>query len=148
MKQVAELKRTWNLAPVFWTVPKISEKYGPCLYLSTDWVWWVNGLWFKRYIEKCTVSRTNIYNDTTDLVKHRFGKTWWLRIQKIEEGWYTTVNCPQNYEDFDQSTSLEVRANFLDISKDFDKVRHKELLYKNLKLSKFGNLQNLCFQIL
>ena len=75
-------------------------------------------------------------------------KTPLLLPQQKGEGWYTTVNCPQNYVDFDQSTSLEVRANFLDISKDFDKVWHKELLYKNLKLSKFGNLQNLCFQIL
>ena len=34
------------------------------------------------------------------------------------------------YEAFDSPESLEVRAVFLDISKDFDKVWHEELIFK------------------
>ena len=60
------MKRTWSLAPVFQIVQKISENYYPCLYLPIDKVWWLNELWFKRYIETCTLShllkvRWNLY---------------------------------------------------------------------------------------
>ena len=44
------------------------------------------------------------------------------------------------YADFDQSPSLEVRANFLDISKVFDKVWHKGLLYELETVGISGNL--------
>ena len=37
--QVAKLKRTWNLAPVFQIVQKIPENYCPCLFLSIGQVW-------------------------------------------------------------------------------------------------------------
>ena len=43
------------------------------------------------------------------------------------------------YADFDQSPSLEVRAN-LDISKVFDKVRHKGLPYELETVGISGNL--------
>ena len=39
LKQVAKLKRTWNLAPVLRIVQKILENYYPYLYLSADQVW-------------------------------------------------------------------------------------------------------------
>ena len=54
LEQVAKLKRAWNSAPVLQIVQKIPEKYCPCFYLSVDLVWWVNELWFKRYIQKNT----------------------------------------------------------------------------------------------
>ena len=34
LEQVAKLKKTWNLAPVFQVVQKIPENDCPCLYLS------------------------------------------------------------------------------------------------------------------
>ena len=59
---------TWNLAPVFHIVQKIRENYCPCLYLSIGPVWWLNKLWFKRYIQKCTLFHVLILTMTSDLV--------------------------------------------------------------------------------
>ena len=75
MRQFAKLKRTWSLAPVLQTVQKITENYCPSLYLSVGQVWLLNGLWFKRYIQKCTLSHC----DVTDSVNHgvvKNTKTW------------------------------------------------------------------------
>ena len=47
------------------------------------------------------------------------------------------------YADFDHNPSLEVRGNFLDISKAFGKVWHEGLLYKLVSIGIFGNLLNL-----
>ena len=47
------------------------------------------------------------------------------------------------YTDFDHNPSLEVRGNFLDISKAFDKVWHEGLLYKLESIGISGNLLNL-----
>ena len=47
------------------------------------------------------------------------------------------------YADYDQSSSLEVIANFLDISKAFDKVWHKGLLYKLETVGISSNLHKL-----
>ena len=47
------------------------------------------------------------------------------------------------YADFDHNPSLEVRGNFLDISKAFDKVWHEGLLYKLESLGISGNLLKL-----
>ena len=47
------------------------------------------------------------------------------------------------YADFDHNPSLEVRGNFLDISKAFGKVWHEVLLYKLESIGISGNLLNL-----
>ena len=47
------------------------------------------------------------------------------------------------YAGFDHNPSLEVRGNFLDISKAFDKVWHEGLLYKLESIGISGNLLNL-----
>ena len=47
------------------------------------------------------------------------------------------------YSDFDHNPSLEVRGNFLDISKAFDKFWHEGLLYKLESIGISGNLLNL-----
>ena len=49
-------------------------------------------------------------------------------------------NVHSIYADFDQSPSLEVRANFLDISKAFNEVWHEGLLYKVETVGISGNL--------
>ena len=47
------------------------------------------------------------------------------------------------YANFDQHPTLEVRANFLDISKAFDKVWHEGLLFKLEGIGISGSLLNL-----
>ena len=47
------------------------------------------------------------------------------------------------YADFDHNPSLEIRGNFLDILKLFDKVWHEFLLYKLESIGISGNLLNL-----
>ena len=47
------------------------------------------------------------------------------------------------YASFDQSATLEVRANFLDILKAFDKVWHEWLIFKLEDTGISGNLLNL-----
>ena len=80
LRQLAKLKRTWNLAAVLQIVQKITENYCPCLYLSTGQVWWLRELWFKRYIQKSTLSHVLILMVTSQI-------GWivgWLKIQKLE----------------------------------------------------------------
>ena len=80
MGQVAKLKRTWNLAPVSQIVQKIPKNYCPHLYLSTGQVWWLHDLWFKRFIQKCTLSHVLILI-VTSLIWEIME---WLKIQKLE----------------------------------------------------------------
>ena len=80
LEQIAKLKRTWNLAPVFQIVQKITENYCSCLYLSTSQVWWLHDLWFRRYIQKCTLSHVLILI-LTSLIWQIMG---WLKIQKFQ----------------------------------------------------------------
>ena len=47
------------------------------------------------------------------------------------------------YASFDQSPTLEVRANFLDISKAFDKTWHEGLIFKLEHIGISGNLLSL-----
>ena len=57
---------------------------------------------------------------------------------------YQIISIVHNiYADFDHNPSLEVRGNFFDISKAFDKVCHEGLLYKLEFLGISGNLLNL-----
>ena len=54
---------------------------------------------------------------------------------------YLLISVVHNiYADFDDNPSLEVRGNFLDISKALDKVWHKVFLYKLESLGILGNL--------
>ena len=81
MGLVAKLKRTWNLAPVFRIVQKITENYCPWLYLPTGQVWWLHDLWFKRYSyqKMHLISCPNTHRDITDLGNHgmvKNRKTW------------------------------------------------------------------------
>ena len=57
-----------TLASVLQIVQKIPEN---CLYLSIGQVWWLNKLWFKSYIQKCTLSHVLIL-----IMSHRLGKSW------------------------------------------------------------------------
>ena len=79
--QVAKLKRTLNLAPVSQILQKITENYCPWLYLSADQVWWLHDVWFKRYIQKCTLSHVLILIVTSLIWKIMES----LKIQKLEE---------------------------------------------------------------
>ena len=69
----------WNLAPVLQIVQKITENNHPCLYLSTGQVWWLNELWFKRYIQKCTLPHVLILI-VTSLIWYIMG---WLKTQRL-----------------------------------------------------------------
>ena len=88
--QVTKLKRNWNLTVAHRIVQKISKNYCPCLYLSIGQVWWLNELWFKKYIQKYTVSCTNTHHDITDLANHGMvenTKPWISWEQNIEFLW-------------------------------------------------------------
>ena len=61
LEQVTILKTVWNLAPVLLFAQKIPQKHCPRLQLSIGQVWWLNDLWFKRYIKKCAMSQVLIF---------------------------------------------------------------------------------------
>ena len=81
------MKRTWNLAPVLQIVQKILENYCPCLYLSTDQVWWLKWAVVQNiYSQMHPVSCTNNHHEVTDLVNHgmiKNTKTWLSSEGKI-----------------------------------------------------------------
>ena len=52
------------------------------------------------------------------------------------------------YASFDQSPTLEVRTNFLDISKAFDKIWHEGLIFKLEHIGISGNLLSLLKSVL
>ena len=56
---------------------------------------------------------------------------------------YQLISIVHNiYADFDHNLWLEVRGNFMDISKMFDKIWHEGLYYKLESLGISGNLLN------
>ena len=68
-----------------------------------------------------------------------------------QSGFHSSDSCQSQllstvhdiYANFDQSPTLEVRANFLDISKAFGEVWHKQLLFKLECIGILRNLLNL-----
>ena len=78
------LERTCNLTPVLQIVQKTTENCSLWLYISTDEIWWLNELWFKRYIQKCTLSRVLILVITSQIwwimgclkIKYNFSTKW------------------------------------------------------------------------
>ena len=82
MGQVPKWESAWNLVTVLQIVLKNAENCCPCLYLSIDQVWWLYGLWFKRYIQKCTLFQVLIPNthhgitDSVNLGMVKNTKTW------------------------------------------------------------------------
>ena len=48
--------------------------------MSIDQGWWVNELWFKRYIQKCFLSHVPIVTMTSQICLIM----GWLKIQKLE----------------------------------------------------------------
>ena len=68
LRQVAKLKRTWNLAPVSQIVQKITENYCTCLYLSAGQVG--DSMICGSNDILNLVSCTNTHCDITDLVNH------------------------------------------------------------------------------
>ena len=68
-----------------------------------------------------------------------------------QSGFHSSDSCQSHllaivqdiYSNFDQSPTLEVRANFLDILKALDKVWHEGLIFKLQHTGISGNLLNL-----
>ena len=88
LEQVAELKKTWNLALVPQIIQKIHENYCPCIHLSIGQVWWLNELWFKRYNKNSTLSHVLILIMTSVLIVIMMSQIWKImglfKIQKLE----------------------------------------------------------------
>ena len=49
------IKNNLKFSPIPQIVQQIPESYCLCIYLLIGQVWWDNELWFKRYIQKCTL---------------------------------------------------------------------------------------------
>ena len=109
MEQVAKLKRTWNLAPVLWIASKIPENYCPFFYLSTGQVWWLNELWFKRYIysNMHLISCTNTHHDVTDLVSHEIVKN-----TKTWVSWERNITFLQNKKTLNQCLRWHILRSY------------------------------------
>ena len=91
MEQIVKLKRTWNLAPTLQIFQKIHENYCPCLYLSIGQVCWLNELWFKRYIQKWTLSHLLILIMTLWLQICQIMKLFKITKLKYFENWTLSV---------------------------------------------------------
>ena len=61
------IKKDLNLAQVLQIVQEIHENYCPCLYLSIGQIWSLNEVWFKRSIQKCTLSHILILTMTPQI---------------------------------------------------------------------------------
>ena len=73
------MKRVWNLSQSSKSFKRLLKLIS-LLYLSTGQVWWLNELWFKRYIQKCTLSHVLILIMTSKIwLSHgmvKNTKTW------------------------------------------------------------------------
>ena len=131
MEQVGELKRTWNLAPVLHLVQMIPESYYPCFYLSIGQVWWLNELWIRIYIQKCTLSRVLIiliiliYLVNHEVVKN--GKTW--------ISWKRNTNFLWNKKILDLCFRWNILRNCHFVAEVTFKIKHL-LNRSNMKLGK------------
>ena len=68
------------------------KKYCSCLYLSIGIVWWLKVLWFKKDIQKCTISCTHTHDDVTDgSSNHGMAKT-----TKTWMSWELNITFPRN----------------------------------------------------
>ena len=74
------LENSLKLGPIIQIVQKISEKYCSFWYLSSGRVWWLNKLWFKRYIQRCTLSHVLTLIMTSQI----WQIVEWLKVQKLE----------------------------------------------------------------
>ena len=59
----------------------------------------------------------------------------------VKISYYHSI-VPDIYDKFDQHPTLQLRANFLDISKAFDRLWHKGLLFKHGHNRISGNLKS------
>ena len=72
------------------------QNYCPCLYLTIGQVWWLNELWFKRYIQKCTLSHILILIMTSHyLVNH-----WMCKNTKTWKSWEQNITFLRNKKIF------------------------------------------------
>ena len=114
------------------------------LLISINWPSLVgfNVWWFKRYIQKCTVSRTNTHHDVTDLVNLgmiKNIKAWISREQNItflwnkkylicaSDGplWEVILQRYLNFAILEPSTQIQVwrKFNLTEISNSFTKYK-------------------------
>ena len=91
MEQVAPEKRGWNIVPVLQIVQTIPEDYCPGLYQSIVQVWWLNELWFKRYIRWNMHLVSFTHHDVTDLVNYEM-----VKMQKTWITWKQNITISQN----------------------------------------------------
>ena len=122
MGQVAKLKGTWNIALVLQIVQKITKNYCSCFYLSVGQVWWLHELWFKRYIQKCTLPRVLILIVTSQIL--------WVM------GWLKTW------------ISWERNIIFLNLCLSWHILRSYRFLAEVTFKTKFGNVYNLSINYL
>ena len=85
--------------------------------------------WFKSYLSNHIFTEKIVFSVHTNLdFVHQTRQSQLLSI------------VHDIYASFDQSLTLEVRANVLDISKSFDKVWHEGLIFKLEHIGISGNL--------
>ena len=128
MEQVTKLKGNWNLVPVLQIVQMIPESYCPCLYLSIGQVWWLNKLWFKKYIQKCT-----LYYVLILIRQHRFGKSWHGMVKKRKTwiSWEWNINFQRNKKILNLSLIWNILRSYRFVAE----VTFKNRILPNIKVT-------------